>query len=158
MIGREVKIDFLTKQESIYRKAGCSWALLSVWPAAIPQLGLSHPIMVRLCDWKERWNHWGLLQMSVGSSMFPFWHKKQSMRSIFFMSPPPFLLSLPALRKTPCLQGFLHLPSSVHPKSIHSQMYIISPEAKQQWTCFVSIDDFSPGRTLSHSHLYNFPH
>lgn len=82
----KVKNRFLAKLESICMEAVCSWASLSVWPAAIPLLGLSRPIMVCLCAWEGSWNHWGLLQMSAGSPTFPFWHKKQSIRSIFFTS------------------------------------------------------------------------
>lgn len=110
---------------------------------------VSRPITARLCVW-ERLQP--LPDVCRKRSLSPSGTKdNQSIRSIFFPSSTFRWDSY-------CLQGFLHLGSSLHPKFIPSLRCVslaFSPEAKQKWTSFVSILDSRP---FSYSHLCNFLH
>lgn len=97
-----------------------------VWPAAIPVLGLPHPIMLYLLDWEEGevWDHWGLVQMSTGSPLKSSLAQEAINRRFF---PPHHRLSSclvsPICKRFPlysssthCLQGTpLHQPPSIPP-------------------------------------------
>ncbi|TNN32808.1 hypothetical protein EYF80_057027 [Liparis tanakae] len=100
---------------------------LTVWLAAHPAVGRLF-VQSRRAFVSE--SGCSLFQMCAGSPAFsPSGTKdNQSIRSIFFSSST-------FRRDNYCLQGFLHLRSSLHPKSIPSPRCVslaFSPEAKQK--------------------------
>lgn len=62
---------------------------------------------------------------------FSFWQNK-TINKKHFLPLAFFLLGYHAFWENPCLQGFLHLCSSLHPKPIRYQMHIFSLQPRGQ--------------------------
>lgn len=88
MTRRRLKID----RELIWHQRQRSLQLSPefVWPAAIPVLGLPHPIMLCLSDWRGTGITGGSSRCLQEAPSSPLWHKKQS---IDFFFPPHRLFS-----------------------------------------------------------------
>lgn len=150
-------------KKKLESQAACSWASLSVWLAVIPLLGLPQPIMMCLCDWEGSWDH---LPWRPGASyrcvqeapLFP--SGIQTINKKHFLHPPLFCCVSTLRQRPPARRASSTSPHPFiqNPSILRCVSSAFSPEAKQQRTCFVSIFDFFPGRTLSYSHLCNFLH
>lgn len=115
------KMRFLTKLQSLDKEVSVQLCFTISVANGHPTAGPLSSLIVRLCVCEGIWDLWGwsLLQMCAGTPLFPFWHKRQSIWSIS-LHPSPLLLAFPALCEIFCLEGFLLLSISPHPKAIHS--------------------------------------